>query len=47
MSKIAFLCSGQGAQRVGMGIDFAERFEAAAELRDRIVELKKYQNEEK
>ena len=32
MSKIAFLCSGQGAQRVGMGIDFAERFEAAAEL---------------
>lgn len=32
MSKIAFLCSGQGAQCVGMGIDFAERFEAAAEL---------------
>ena len=28
MSKIAFLCSGQGAQRVGMAIDFAERFEA-------------------
>ena len=38
MSKIAFLCSGQGAQRVGMGIDFAERF--AKRLEEELAPLR-------
>ena len=32
MSKTAFLCSGQGAQKVGMGIDFVHAFPACADL---------------
>src|SRR5262245_5863724 len=35
MSKTALLFAGQGAQTVGMGKDFAERFALARELFDR------------
>ena len=34
MSKIAFIFPGQGAQKVGMGKDFYEQFEAAREVFD-------------
>lgn len=34
MSKIAFIFPGQGAQKVGMGKDFYEQFEAAREVYD-------------
>lgn len=32
MGKTAFLCSGQGAQKVGMGVDFAEKYPSAADI---------------
>ena len=34
MGKTAFLCSGQGAQTVGMGVDFARQLPACAEVFD-------------
>ncbi len=34
MGKLAFLCSGQGAQKVGMGVDFADRYQQCSELFD-------------
>ena len=32
MGATAFLCSGQGAQTVGMGVDFAQKYAACAEV---------------
>ncbi|MGI6031828.1 MAG: ACP S-malonyltransferase [Coriobacteriales bacterium] len=36
MTKTAFLCSGQGAQQVGMGVDFAETYPTCAALFDQV-----------
>ena len=42
MSKTALLFPGQGAQKVGMGADFVERFSVAAELFDKANETLGY-----
>ena len=39
MSKIAFICPGQGAQKAGMGKDFYENSKTVAEVIDRASEL--------
>lgn len=43
--KYAFLYAGQGSQRVGMGLDFYEKFPAAAAMYDRLPEIKRLSHE--